>query len=99
MANHDVDALTQKVDDIGRKVDTLSATVDTRFADVDLRLADIDEHFVEQRQYTEFAFDALRAEMHAGFQRVDRRFDRIEDKLDRFIDTQGGRKARSRRKG
>ena len=104
MADQDVDALTRKVDEIGHKL-----------TEVEGRFADIDEHFAEQRRYIEFGLDTLRielrTEMRAGFQGMDRRLDRIEDKLDRFIDTQGGinrdlqrrtralEETRSRRKG
>ena len=42
----------------------------------------------EQRQYTEFAFDRLASEMGAGFNSVEGRFNRLERKLDQFIDTQ-----------
>ena len=48
----------------------------------------VDAGFLEQREYTEFAFDRLRTEMVSRFNRVDRRFDRLERKLDQFIDTQ-----------
>ena len=111
MADHDVDALSRKVDEIGRTL-----------TEVDGRFADIDKHFAEQRRYIQFGLDTLRTElrteMRAGFQAVDqrlegmdRRLDRIEVKLDRFIDTQGGinrdlhsrtralEEARRRRKG
>lgn len=62
----------------------------------------VDAGFVEQRGYTEFAFDSLRGEMirrfgdvdarfdgvDARFDSMDTRFDRLERKLDQFIDTQ-----------
>ena len=60
---------------------TLSASVDERFstlsASVDERFDAVDVALVEQRQYTEFTFN-----------RLDSRFDRLERKLDQFIDTQ-----------
>ena len=59
------------------------AAVDERFVTA---LAAVDEHFAEQRQYVEYGFDTLRSQ----FQGLNRRFDRIEETLLRFIDTQGG---------
>jgi exonuclease VII large subunit len=91
-----LDALATAVD---QRVDTLSVSVDRRFDAVDRRFdalsASVDERFdavdvalVEQRQYTEFAFDRLRDEMRNGFNGVESRFNRLERKLDQFIDTQ-----------
>ena len=78
-----------------QKLDALSTSVDKRFDDVDQRFDAVDEALVEQRRYTEFAFDKLAAEMKAGFDKVNGRFDtiesrfnRVERKLDQFIDTQ-----------
>jgi hypothetical protein len=48
----------------------------------------VDAAFVEQREYTELAFGRLAAEMRIGFGQVDARFNRLERKLDQFIDTQ-----------
>ena len=77
---------------VEEKLDTLSASVDRRFdsfsASVDQRFDDVTAMLVEQRQYTEFAFDRLASEMKAGFKGVDSRFNRLERKLDQFIDTQ-----------
>lgn len=73
---------------VEEKLDALTVSVDARFDAVT-------EAIVEQRRYTEFAFDRLRSEMLAGFGRIDGRFDRmdsrfnrLERKLDQFIDTQ-----------
>jgi tetrahydromethanopterin S-methyltransferase subunit G len=76
---------------VEQKLDALSVSVDKRFDSVDQRFHAVDKRFdavdkqfetvtvaiVEQRQYTEFAFG-----------RVETRLDRIERKLDQFIDTQ-----------
>jgi hypothetical protein len=91
-----LDTLSASMD---RRFDTLSASVDQRFdrlsASVDHRFDDVTASLVEQRQYTEFAFDRLASEMRAGFKGVDIRFNgleirfnRLERKLDQFIDTQ-----------
>ena len=84
---------------VEQKLDTLSASMDRRFdtlsASVDQRFDDVTASLVDQRQYTEFAFDRLASEMRAGFKGVDIRFNgieirfnRLERKLDQFIDTQ-----------
>ncbi len=77
----EVDNVREQVQAVEQKLDILSASVDGRFDGMDAAL-------VEQRQYTEFAFDRLASEMKAGFSSVDGRFNRIERKLDRFIETQ-----------
>ena len=95
---------------VGQKLDTLSASVDKRFdtlsvsvderfdtlsASVDERFDAVDVALIEQRQYTEFAFDRLADEMRTGFGAIegrlggiDGRFNRLERKLDQFTDTQ-----------
>ena len=60
---------------------TMEQELERRFDEAQVAL-------LEQRQYTEFAFEGLSAEMRHGFERVDGRFDRLERKLDQFIDTQ-----------
>lgn len=86
------DTLSASVD---QRFDTLSASVDHRFDVVDQRFDEVTASLVEQRQYTEFAFDRLVSEMKLGFKGVDIRFNgieirfnRLERKLDQFIDTQ-----------
>ena len=77
----EVESLREQVGSVERKLDTLSTSVDARFDTVDARFAQVDVAFLEQRQYTEFAFDRLRTEMQDGFERLER-------KLDQFIDVQ-----------
>jgi hypothetical protein len=43
------------------------------------------EAFVEQRKYTEFAFGQLRTEMNGGFNRLDRKLDRVLATLARTL--------------
>lgn len=112
-----IDALTTSVDArfeaVVARFDALTASVDARFeavdarfdaltASIDARFEEVAQAFVEQRQYTEFAFNRLATEMCAGFRRVDERLDqlagrldrvevrldRVERKLDQFISTQ-----------
>ena len=84
---------------VEQKLDKLSASVDQRFEAVDRRFDAVDRQFddvraalAEQRQYTEFPFDRLGdrlgSEMRDGFKGVEGRFNRLERKLDQFIDTQ-----------
>lgn len=106
----DLDKSGEGTETVGQKLDTLSASVDKRFdtltvsvderfdtlsASVDERFDAVDVALIEQRQYTEFAFDRLAGEVRTGFEAVngrldgvDGRFNRLERKLDQFIDTQ-----------
>ena len=102
----DIEPLPERVERLEHKLDALSASVDRRFDDVNKRFDDVDkrfdevfEHFVEQRQYTEFALEKLRAEMLNGFRRIEGRLDRFEDKFDQFVASQVrlARRQRSRR--
>ena len=91
----DLEALPARVDAIERKLDALAVSVNGRFDDVnqrldalamlvDRRFSAVDEQFVEQRQYTEFAFARLEQMMTSGFDRLarlDRRMDQLVDRL------------------
>jgi archaellum component FlaC len=70
----DLDKSGEGRDTIGQKLDSLSASVDERFDAVDAAL-------VEQRQYTEFAFDKLSNEMRSGFAAVNGRLDGVDGKF------------------
>ena len=67
-------------------IDTRLDGIDARFDTVDARFDDVTSALVEQRQYTEFAFDRLRGEMLAGFAAMTTNFGRLERKLDQVID-------------
>jgi hypothetical protein len=69
-----IDKLEERVQAVEEKVDRLSSQVDERFHAVDVA-------FLEQREYTEFGYARLEANMDAGFGRLER-------KLDQFIDAQ-----------
>jgi DNA anti-recombination protein RmuC len=109
----DLDKSGEGAETVGQKLDTLSASVDQRFdtmsasvnerfdtmtASVDERFDAVDVALVEQRQYTEFAFDRLDRRFDSVDARfnsvdsrldsIDSRFNRLERKLDQFIDTQ-----------
>jgi hypothetical protein len=91
----DLNALPERVEVIARTLDDLSASVDARFEQVDPRLAQIDRRFdevlaaiVEQREYTEFAFQRVERRMD-GFERSTvAGFARLERKLDLILDGQ-----------
>jgi hypothetical protein len=83
-----VEALAERVNGIGQKLDALAVSVDARFEAVDARFDGVDARFdemtsalVEQRQYTEFAFDRLRSEMTSNFGRLERKLDQLIDRL------------------
>ena len=61
----------------------------------DRRFDAVDATLLEQRQFTEFGYARLDAKMDAGFARLDGKMDggfarseRVERKLDQFIDVQ-----------
>jgi hypothetical protein len=81
-----VQAVETRVQTVELKLDVLSGKVDDLSASVDQRFEQVDAAILEQRQYTEFAFSRLEAKMEAGFNRFGERFDRLERKLDQFID-------------
>ena len=60
--------LPERVHAVEQKLDALGASVDQSFA--------------EQRQYTEFAFGKLRAQMDQRFDAVDERFDAVDKRFD-----------------
>jgi hypothetical protein len=88
------EALSERVGRIEEKLDSLTMSVDKRFDEVS-------DAFVEQRQYTEFAFDRLRREMTERFDGVDQRFDRMDQRFDRLeqkLDRALAAKQRARRR-
>jgi hypothetical protein len=98
MAN--LDALPERVEQIEQKLDALSVSVDVRFEqvtrrfdEVDRRFDEVAQQFVEQREYAEFLYARLEQRMGERFDRLERmratdsaRLERVERKLDRFID-------------
>jgi hypothetical protein len=80
----------EKLEAIDWKLDALAASVDARFDAVDGRFNEVTVSLVEQREYTEFAFDRLRTEMTAGFASVNANLGRLERKLDQVLDRASG---------
>jgi hypothetical protein len=95
-----LDTIEQKLDGLIVSTEQRFASVDERFTSVDKRFNTVDKRFdavdaqfgevtsalVEQRQYTEFAFERLRGEMGAGFAAMTTNFGRLERKLDQLVD-------------
>jgi hypothetical protein len=75
----------ETLDTLAEKITALSTSTDKRFASVDKRFDEVSEAFVEQRKYTEFAFERLRTEMNGGFGRLDRKLDRVLETLTRSL--------------
>jgi tetrahydromethanopterin S-methyltransferase subunit G len=83
------DAVDVRFDAVDTRLDGVDARldgIDARFDTVDARFDDVTSAIVEQRQYTEFAFDRLRSEMLAGFAAMTTNFGRLDRKLDQLID-------------
>ena len=83
------DAVDARFDAVDARFDAVDArfeTVDARFDAVDARFNEVTSALVEQRQYTEFAFDRLRTEMTSGFSNVTDQIGRLERKIDVVID-------------
>ena len=63
----------ERVVRIEKKLDALSVSVDERFTDVDKRFDEVGNHFVEQREYIDFAYERLDRRISEGLTRVERR--------------------------
>jgi hypothetical protein len=81
-----VDKRFEAVDKRFEAVDARFDQVDARFDQVDARFDEVTFALVEQRQYTDAAFERLHGEMTAGFRTVTGDFGRLERKLDQVID-------------
>jgi predicted aminopeptidase len=71
--------LPERVQRVEQKLDALRASMDAGFEHVDAAL-------LEQREYTEFAYEKLDAKMDAGFSRLDRQMDAGFSRLDQRMD-------------
>jgi hypothetical protein len=99
-----VDHVSDRVLVVEGKVDHLTENVARLSASVDQRFDAVDAAFVQQRQYTEFAYSRLEAKMDAGNARLEARMDagfgrveRIERKLDLLIDQRRPQRTRKPR--
>src|SRR5688500_2221614 len=101
--NGDLEQLPERVDVIEHKLDARSSRVDALSPTVDRRFDEVTASFVEQGEYTEFAFERLRTEMAKRFDRVDgsmeslegrleQHLGRLERKIDQVIDMQSTRR-------
>ena len=73
--------MSADLDTNGRQPNTLEEKVDALSTSVDRRFDGVAAALVEQREYTEFAFDGLKSEMQAGFAAVETRFGGIDGQL------------------
>ena len=69
----------ERVQGVEQKLDALSASVGAGFEHVDAAL-------LEQREYTEFAYEKLDSKMDAGFSRLDQKMDAGFSRLDQRMD-------------
>ena len=61
------DAVDARFDAVDARFDAVDARFDAVDARIDARFDEVTTALVGQREYTDFAFDRLRTEMHAGF--------------------------------
>ena len=98
-----LNALPARVGVIEQKLDALSASAGARFAQVDKRFDEVDKRFdevtqqlVEQREYTEFAYERLSTQMASGFSRLERKVDQVIDAQSRAARRRPARRSRKR---
>jgi hypothetical protein len=65
--SRNVDAMPDGIDDGARRVQTIEVKLDLLTASLDGRFDAVDAAFIEQRQYTEFAFEKLERVMNSRF--------------------------------
>ena len=91
-----LETIAEKISALGKSMAARFGDVDTRFDAVDARFTalntsidkrfdEVTEALVEQRQYTEFGVGQLRTEMNGGFNRLDRKLDRVLATLTRTL--------------
>lgn len=80
------DAVDARFEAVDARFDAVDARFDAMDAKINRRFDEVTAALVEQRQYTEFAFERLRGEMKDGFAAMTDNFGRLERKLDRLID-------------
>ena len=83
------------LEDITKRVERLEGTVEAVVASLKELSVSVIAGFVEQREYTEFAFQRLDVKIDTGLARLeakidgaDSRLERVERKIDQFIDVQ-----------
>lgn len=72
---NELEGLPERVERVERKVDVLTSSVEERFDGVD-------QAFAEAHEFTQFASNQLRTEMHERFERVDRRFESVDARFE-----------------
>ena len=82
-------SIDQRFDSIDQRftsIDQRFTSIDQRFDSIDRRFEEVTESFVEQRRYTDFAFDRLNASLSTLEAKMDSGFARLDRKLDQLID-------------
>ena len=79
------------LEDITKRVERLEGTVEAVVASLKELSASVIAGFVEQREYTEFAFQRLDAKIDAGLGQLATKIDTVEGRLDTRIDAVEGR--------
>ena len=72
-----LDPVPDRITIVEQKIDALSLSVDRRFDEVR-------EHFVEQREYIEFAFGRLDQKMDVRFAQIDARLAQMDVRFERM---------------
>ena len=82
--------MSERIDDLAERVHSLEIKMDQVPATIDQRFDAVDAAIAEQRRYTEFAFDRVRAELAEVktevLGAVNAGLGRPERKLDQFVD-------------
>jgi hypothetical protein len=99
------DDLTVRVQALEERVEALSISMHQRFDGVDAEFRRVhaafdavDAAFLEQRQYTEFAYERLDTKMDAGFARLDEKIALLDEKVDAGFARTDGHLGRLERK-
>jgi chromosome segregation ATPase len=71
-----------RIDDLAERVQAVETRMDQVPASIEQRFDSVDAAILEQREYTEFAFDKLERSMNARFDVVDARFDAVDARFD-----------------
>ncbi len=86
------------LEDIMKRVDRLEGTVEAVVASLKELAASVIAGFVEQREYTEFAFQRLDVKIDTGLARLEAKIDAVDSRLGAKIDGVDSRLERVERK-
>ena len=75
------EAMVERLEDLPERVQAIEQKLDALATSVDARFDEVSAAFVEQREYTDFAFQQLHSEMQSGFGRIERKLDMVIDRI------------------